>query len=68
VFSCKEFLLFPHVRCILSWGRALGLFGGLSNRQLLLLAPYGKKKKEKTIQYYCPCKTISTAPQTKYFY
>jgi len=37
----------------LSWGRALGPFGGLSTTQLLLPAAYGKKeKKKKWLVYY----------------
>ena len=35
--------------CILSWGRALGLFGGLSTRQLMLPALHGKKEKKKDL-------------------
>jgi len=33
-------------RCILSWGRALGPFGGLSTGQLMLPAPHGREERK----------------------
>jgi len=47
-----------YVRCILSWGRALGLLGGLSTRQLNCCLPRMEERREEredlmtyTIQY-----------------
>ena len=51
-FNSKEFLLFLYAMCMLSWGRALGPFRGLSTKQLLLPAPYGKEEKRMSVMVF----------------
>jgi len=43
-FILRSFHYSLYARCILSWGRVLGPFGGLSTGQLMLPSPHGRKE------------------------
>ena len=50
--ALRSFYSSLYVRCILSWGRAFGTFGGFSTRQLTPACPIWKEKRKKEASIY----------------